>query len=313
MTTLSLPETDNQAWFPVPILGLVDDGDLEFPVYLPGSSKRPPVLYAKPGGAFDREREESLASGGIRFVLVRKVDRRACLRRLEKNLEFLARDPSCPVEVRGKLLHEAALSAAEDVFAGRPDREAVARGERVVRCIAGLVLEDRSSFLAIRRVLTASTRLAAHSVNVMILCLGLAGRLSISSAELLARYGLAGLLHDLGRVGAPGEGLDGRKEDPGHVTRGAALLAELGLPEEVREAARQHHERHDGSGYPGGLAGEEISPVSRVVALVDVFEGIRAEHSGRIGLFDCFRILGTSHKGCFHPEVVKAFLRTFGA
>ena len=113
------------------------------------------------------------------------------------------------------------------------------------------------------------------------LALGLARCVVGGDPNVLVRAGLAGLLHDAGRIGAE-EQLE--EQDPGHCERGHDLLHASGLPREICDVALAHHERHDGAGHPQGLGGPAIPVLARIVALVNAFEkvfrdGQRNEHN----------------------------------
>lgn len=93
---------------------------------------------------------------------------------------------------------------------------------------------------------------------------------------------IAGLLHDVGKLGVPAELLN----KPGalsavefklitrHSQLGHDILSDIPFPWPVADIVLQHHERVDGTGYPGGLAGEDILPAARVLAVADVVEAM---------------------------------------
>lgn len=91
-------------------------------------------------------------------------------------------------------------------------------------------------------------------------------------------------MHDVGKIGIPDRIL--QKPGPldaeewkimqGHVTIGAEIIGEHdgGMLALARQIALTHHEKYDGSGYPNGLAGEDIPLVGRIVAIADVFDAL---------------------------------------
>ena len=96
-------------------------------------------------------------------------------------------------------------------------------------------------------------------------------------------------LHDLGKVGIPDEIL--RKEGPltpddwvlmrSHPEIGDRIVKPLGKLRDAKPIIRNHHERWDGSGYPDGLAGEEIPLLTRIVAVADAFDALTTDRSYR--------------------------------
>ena len=157
-----------------------------------------------------------------------------------------------------------------------------------------------------------------HSRRVTEMTLRLAAALGVPDAELVhIRRGA--LLHDIGKMGVP----DGVLLKPGPLDddewvmmrRHPALAYEMLSPIEFLVPALDipycHHEKWDGSGYPRGLAGEEIPLAARLFALVDIWDALssdrpyrRAWEPGRV--LDHLRGLSGSH---FEPRLVQAFLQ----
>ena len=129
----------------------------------------------------------------------------------------------------------------------------------------------------------------------------------------------AALLHDIGKVDVPVEVLNGTGPltDAGwatihrHPIDGAALIEPLrGWLGPWAPTVEQHHERHDGTGYPHGLAGEEICLGARMVAVADSFEAMTARRTYQEPMpLDKARARLAELSGTqFDPAVVRAFL-----
>ena len=94
----------------------------------------------------------------------------------------------------------------------------------------------------------------------------------------------AALLHDIGKIGIPDRILNkpARLTDEeyavmkSHVVRGADILKDFTLIENVVDGAMYHHERYDGSGYYKGLKGEEIPIYGRIIGVADAFDAMTA-------------------------------------
>ena len=122
---------------------------------------------------------------------------------------------------------------------------------------------------------------AGHQSRVSALSRRIATWLGLDD-EAVETVAKSGALHDLGKIVVPAEIL-GR---PGklsaieveavqcHCVVGADVLEQSSLPGVFVDVARHHHERLDGSGYPDGLAGDEISLPARIVAVADIFEAM---------------------------------------
>jgi HD-GYP domain-containing protein (c-di-GMP phosphodiesterase class II) len=110
--------------------------------------------------------------------------------------------------------------------------------------------------------------------------------------ELLRTLRIAGLLHDVGKIGIPDQIL--RKPAAlsaeeyaivkQHVALGDAIVRDLPNLEQVRAGIRHHHERWDGQGYLDGLAGEEIPLIARILSVADAFSAMTTSRPYRKAL-----------------------------
>jgi len=135
-------------------------------------------------------------------------------------------------------------------------------------------------------------------------------------SSLLAR--ISAFLHDLGKVGVPTDLLlrDGSLDSAEravverHPEIGARLIKPLDIKSSISLAIRHHHERWDGSGYPDGLAGEEIPFVARIIGITDAFDAMTCNRPYRPALTRervCTE-LRRSAGDQFDPNLAKEFL-----
>ena len=158
---------------------------------------------------------------------------------------------------------------------------------------------------------------AAHSETVGRYAEMIAAELGLDE-ERVERVKLAGVLHDIGKVGVP----DGVLQKAGpldedewleiqkHCELGSRLLSGAGL-EDIAGWVLAHHERPDGTGYPAGLSRSEIPPEARILAVADAYEAMVADRTYRMGIGH-ERAREELENGAgtqFDPLVVEAFLR----
>ncbi|MFK7741653.1 MAG: HD-GYP domain-containing protein [Planctomycetota bacterium] len=289
----------------VPMAGLVGGDAVPFPLYLcTGASQW--VLYQPRGAMLDEGHLGRLKVEGVSYLYVRVQDRRAYFDRVESELDAVLRDRNVPLRDRADLLHGLAVGVADDLLGSKPNSAQVQRARKVMMATSGLLLREDNAFQAVRKVLSAGPELARHSLTVGFLSMGLWRVCYGGDAASLAMAGLAGLLHDVGRIGH--EELD---HDPEHTDRGAQLLRRLGLPGPVVAAAQMHHECLDGSGYPNGIAGADIPDLSRLVALLDLFDGVYTGQEPKVGVFEALRVLAQTYRGCFDERLAQGLVRVF--
>ncbi|MCW2950538.1 MAG: diguanylate cyclase and metal dependent phosphohydrolase [Thermoleophilia bacterium] len=157
----------------------------------------------------------------------------------------------------------------------------------------------------------------SHCETVSQLCVLIAQELGMDDAD-IEQLRLAGLLHDVGKIGVPDailqkpEGLTDAEyaQMKEHSTLGHSIVAAAGLMDEALWV-RHHHERVDGHGYPDALPHEQIPLPSRIIFVADAFEAITSDRPYRLGrpvaeaLAELKRCAGTQ----FDPSCVDALVR----
>lgn len=131
---------------------------------------------------------------------------------------------------------------------------------------------------------------------------GHSGRVAEYSRRIAKRYGytgkqldniyMMGLLHDVGKIGIPDAVINkpARLTDEEyflikeHPVKGAKILSNIKEMPKLANAARWHHERYDGHGYPDGLKGEEIMEEARIIAVADSYDAMTSRRSYRYPL-----------------------------
>ena len=128
----------------------------------------------------------------------------------------------------------------------------------------------------------------------------------------------SGYLHDIGKVGVPMEVLnkpgpltpEERKAMQQHPIIGERICLGLTTLERVLPVIRHHHERWDGSGYPDGLAGEEIPLLARVFQVIDIFEALLSPrcYKPAMSAEDALATLrAEAARGWWDPKLVRSF------
>lgn len=153
--------------------------------------------------------------------------------------------------------------------------------------------QQNSDFVkTIVRIIDAKDRYTnGHSQRVANYSREIARRLGKNAEEQMQIY-YAGLLHDVGKIRVPKEVINkpGRlsedefKQVKIHTVTGYYILKEIYKEGPILNAARFHHERYDGRGYPMGLSGENIPEVARIVGVADAYDAMASDRSYRKAL-----------------------------
>ncbi|MHC5113203.1 MAG: HD-GYP domain-containing protein [Planctomycetota bacterium] len=182
--------------------------------------------------------------------------------------------------------------------------------------------EQRTTFLGIINALSASidakdqyTR--GHSERVAHLASKLARAIGMTE-EQAERVRLAGVLHDMGKIGVPEAVLlkPGRLSDAEfeaikkHPTIGYNILKDIEPLQDVLPGVLYHHERWDGGGYPEGLRGSRIPLIGRILAVADAFDAMSSDRAyrPRIARESVLREMQLGAGAQWDHELVKVFL-----
>lgn len=157
-----------------------------------------------------------------------------------------------------------------------------------VKNVASYLNKESHVLMQLARLNNADSYSVSHCVNVCIYSLYIGYKLDLSKGD-LHTLGTGAVLHDIGKLGIP---LDILRK-PGSLTpdeymlikshsqAGYDLLSEANVKQEVKDIVLQHHENCDGSGYPLGLTGDEISYLAKIVSISDVYDAVTTDRAYR--------------------------------
>ena len=159
---------------------------------------------------------------------------------------------------------------------------------------------------------------AGHQRRVSELAVAIAKDVGLDP-DTTAGIGVAATIHDIGKLAVPAEILSrpGRLSEAEfaiikqHPQAGQGIVAGIDFPWPVADVILQHHERLDGSGYPRGLHGDEISIGARILAVADTVEAMLSHRPYRpaLGLDAALRTIGAGRSTLFDPDVVDSCTR----
>lgn len=225
---------------------------------------------------------------------------------------------------RARRIHARAKQAVVSMFQEARMGKAldVAEAATLVEEINQSVARNPGAMLSLARLKNKDDYTYLHSVAVCALMIAL-GRQMGQEGEVLRELGLAGLLHDVGKMAIPDQVLNkpGRLTDQefdivkAHPTRGWEMLkASYGANELALDVCLHHHERVDGAGYPERLSGEALSLFARMGAVCDVYDAITSDRCYKAGWApgEAIRKMAEWKDGHFDDAVFKAFVKTVG-
>ena len=194
--------------------------------------------------------------------------------------------------------------------------------KQLVEEITDSVSRNPGALISLARLKTADDYTYMHSVAVCAMMVALAKQLGLDE-EQTRSAGIAGLMHDLGKAAMPMDVLN----KPGKLTDAEFAIIKT-HPEEgykllqsgtdvdpmVLDVCLYHHEKVDGSGYPKGLKGDQISLFAKMGAVCDVYDAITSNRPYKLGWdpAESLRKMAEWASGHFDGKVFQAFVKSLG-
>ncbi|MGM8225947.1 HD-GYP domain-containing protein [Cellvibrio sp. ARAG 10.3] len=245
------------------------------------------------------------------------------LREADKSLSTSTTSMADEVRQAMKLCNTAKQSVV-DMFSTARMGKAIEVGQALtlVEDIANSASRHPHALISLARLKNVDEYTYMHSVAVCGLMIALARQLNMNE-ERVREAGLAGLLHDIGKIAITNQILNkpGKLTDTEfavmktHPERGLRILQSSdSVSPAVLDVCLHHHEKIDGTGYPHGLRGDDISLLARMGAVSDVYDAITSDRPYKQGWLpaEAIRKMAEWSKGHFDDAVFQAFVKTVG-
>lgn len=198
----------------------------------------------------------------------------------------------------------------------------VPTARKATQTIVESVMKNRSAMTWLVTMREAGDYIYTHSVSSAIWATVMARHMSMSRED-VEMAGLGAMLSDIGKTRIPRELLmkpgpltpEEKAHARRHVELGAQLLESSGKVEpQVMAMLQTHHERHDGSGYPLGLSGQQIPVHGRIAGIVDYYDAVTSDrpYARARSSYDCLRSLNRLAGTAFQAEMVEQFIQSIG-
>ncbi|MHB1115674.1 HD-GYP domain-containing protein [Sideroxydans sp.] len=226
--------------------------------------------------------------------------------------------------IRARQLQAKSKAAVTSMFQEARMGNAIKVGEAapLVDEISKSITRNPEAFLNLARLKTKDDYTYMHSVAVCALMIALGKQLGLEGND-LKEAGLAGLLHDVGKMMIDEDVLNkpGKLTDEefnivkDHPRKGWELLqGSSDITATALDVCLHHHERMDGKGYPDKLAGEQISLFAKMGAVCDVYDALTSNRCYKNGWepAETIRKMAEWRNGHFDERVFQAFVKTIG-
>lgn len=314
---------EKRDFIPIHIESLRLDSITGFDLYIQANPDEPVVLYAHHRVAFTEESRLRLAQNQVEYLLISSEQEGEYRKYLENNLSAVLSDPTIGLESKTEILYTSAHGLMRDLFERPHLQGGMLRSRELVRNTVDFVRSHRSALRHLLETAATDYQTYTHSVNGFVLGVALARRVGLDDPAHLGEFGVGALLRDIGmtRIDLAIREKPGKltvseyevvKEHPifsEEMVRGLGETSDIAL-----DIARHHHEKVDGSGYPDGLGGDEVAPLSRVIAIADVFDAltITRAYQAPLGSFEALQLMRTQMKDELDAEYLRAFIGMMG-
>ena len=239
-----------------------------------------------------------------------------------ENLKEVLADKKMPPTERARAIHTHSVDLMKGLWQN-PTGEQIAEFKKTVFGVVDVVFSDDATNSQLLKITSYDYDTYIHSVNVGVLAISLAKEiLRKQDRHDMHALGAGFFLHDIGKVyideaiiNKPGklteEEMNIMRK---HPAMGFKLLNETKqISIESRLAVLQHHERHNGKGYPRKLRGEDIHIYGRICSVADVFDALvsKRPYKAQLKPFDALKLMKEEMLDHFHKDVFEKFVLLF--
>lgn len=223
---------------------------------------------------------------------------------------------------RMEILRRSAVTVVEDLFQN-PTPENINRSTKVVRSFVYVMMKDPKAYLLLIKLSSHDPYTLQHSVGTAVNGIILGKKLGITQEQDLCDLGLAGLLHDIGKVRISKDIIN----KPGplseeewkimrrHSEYGYEILKDNAqIAERTKRAVLEHHEDKSGTGYPKGLKSHQMDLYSKIVALADIFNALTTDrpYCKARSAFDAFQFIRDKLSHKVEDTIFKELVKIYG-
>ena len=296
-------DEDLAQYVPVDIAAIQPESAASFSIFI--RARKGYALFRDSGAGFDHEALAQLSGAGVDTVYIKSGDQELLDQYLMESLQAALDDSAAPTHKKVKTIGMASAAMAREILR-RPTAPQIDRARPLIESTVNEILAVPEVVYELLLNTDTNFSLHSHMVNSSIFTLA-----------------LSGFLHDIGKSQLPEQLLDNTGELSTsewalmrqHSLLGYNILSGMaGMPAVVAEAARGHHERMDGQGYPDGLIGDEIPFAARLAAVMDVFNALTTDtpFRKRKTSFEALTAMRDDMKGQFDVEMLKALIHSLG-
>lgn len=315
------PKTVSGAeYLPIRLAALRIDTVTDFDLYLQTSADSELVLYRQKDLPFDESAKERLEEHRVEELYVPISQEGSYYTYLEENMGSILSDEKLEASEKMEILYDSAQQTVHDILDDPGAGDILPRSQTVVEHVVNFVFSEPTAFGNFLEVASFDYQTFTHSLNVFVYSLNVAQRLGYTDVDVLMEFGTGALLHDIGKSRVTLEILQEKgplsdaqwveiKKHPGW---GYEILKDHGVTSKIiLDVALSHHEKLNGTGYPNGIKGNEISRYVRMATICDIFDAVttRRPYKGAIDSYPALKMMKDEMRDELDQECFATFVR----
>lgn len=312
----------DEQFFPVSTLTIIPGTTGQFDLYLKRYDNY--VLYCNKGDVFSDEKMAKVLEVAAFFV--HRDERLEYERYLAKNLGDLLMNETIPMKQRAKIFYNISRTVVNQVFEQKVPRpfskEAFQRMLDVVNASIAFFAKE-GTLESFSQFISHDYHTYSHSVQTMVLMLSVMHTRRDLEKSFLKHCAMGALLHDIGKVMVPVDILGKHPNELSvrewdvlktHPIKGLRMCENVDLPKVSMNCILFHHEREDGTGYPGGLGSAEIPQEVKLLSVCNIYDVLTSQHSYTKAMkpFDALAYMRENMKETVDQESFKRLVFVLG-
>lgn len=315
---------ENHSYIGVPLSSLRVDTTTRFNMYLKSSHEAPHVLYREKNLSFTETERSRLLENNVKEVYINSDEEDEYRQYIEDNLSAILTDEHLDREEKCEILYGSAQHLMQKVMAEPGAGGVLTRSKHLADDTLGFMIKDPSVFQNIVKVMSTDYYTYTHSINVLVFSVALLQALDVDDPAVIRQFSYGALFHDVGKSMIDPTILNQKgpltkdqwKLIKLHPVYGCDILKGQGGFEEITfDVTRHHHEKLNGDGYPDNLEGDEVSRLTRVVTICDIFDALTTNRSYKnaVGSFEALNLMKEEMSSQLDPNYFRTFVGLLGS
>ncbi len=296
---------------------LLEEGDIPtfdlFELSLYGEEKH---LFHPKGKVIDAAVSQKLSL--LHHVYIQRDDLVKYYNFISLIVQAIAKNEHISITKKAAIVYRQASATLDEMFQNPEALENVPKSKKVVNDFVNTIFGDEHAIESMIKITAYDYYTQTHSINVCVYALSLGSYLKFDP-KMLEELGMAALLHDLGKSKVDSKitnkagplTFDEFEQMKHHPAYGHAIALKIGVKDPlILDGIRHHHEKLDGSGYPDGMRGEQITVFARIIAVCDVFDALTTKRSYKpcMRSYEALLLMKAKMEGHLDLRYITAFI-----